>query len=91
MWTRIQCSRCRNTFASGTAFLAHTHTAGDGAVIQGTLWHRVDTDACKAAAIDADSSIHAIERTTSRKGLHRVPMHGLGRTVSRLRRSDKIT
>jgi hypothetical protein len=91
MWTRIECSRCRNTFASVGAFLAHTHTAGDGAVADPRPVHRADPGACTAATIDAADSILANMRTVSRRDLHRVRVHGLGRSADQLRRGDKIT
>lgn len=91
MWTRIKCSGCRNTFASVGEFLAHTHAAGDGAAAAPRLGHRAGPGACTAATIDAADSILAIKRTVNRRELHRVRVHGLGRTADRLRPGDKIT
>ena len=42
MWTRIRCSRCRDGFTSVTAFLAHTHTAGEDAMVEPEDGRRLD-------------------------------------------------
>jgi len=90
MWTRIRCSQCRSSFTSVSAFLAHTHTAGDDAA-ERRRGQRGHAGARTAATINTADSTLGIKRTASRKNLHRVRVHSRRRTADQLRRSDELT
>ena len=90
MWRRIRCSQCRSTFTSGSAFLAHTHTAGNGAVAEPEHERGANAAACTAATIRAGSAL-TIKRTPGRRDLHRVRVRSRRRTADQLRSSDKLT
>lgn len=68
MWTRIRCSRCRDGFTSVTAFLAHTHTAGEDAMVEPEDGRRLDPAATNTIRF---GSTRTATRTAKRSALPR--------------------